>query len=68
LAIPGFHITWPTSDTSLSPDGHLAYLLSKNAVTMAGPDGRTVTTYGRAVTVWRRAGRELAVRSGHLEP
>jgi ketosteroid isomerase-like protein len=54
LAIPGFHITWSTSEASLSPDGQLAYLLSTNVVTMAGPEGQPVTTSGRAVTVWRR--------------
>ena len=54
LAIPGFHITWTTSDAQLSPDGRMAYLLSRNAVTVPGPDGRPVTTSGRAVTVWRR--------------
>jgi len=54
LAIPGFHITWTTSEASLSPDGQLGYLLSTNAVTMPGQDGRSVTTSGRAVTVWRR--------------
>src|SRR5215208_1987007 len=54
LAIPGFRITWTTSEASLSPDGQLAYLLSTNAVTMPGPDGLPVTSHGRAVTVWRR--------------
>ena len=54
LAIPGFHITWITSEASLSQDGQLAYLLSTNAVTMPGPGGQPVTTNGRAVTVWRR--------------
>ena len=54
LAIPGFQITWTTSEASLSPDGKLAYLLSTNSVTMAGPEGQQVTTSGRAVTVWRR--------------
>jgi ketosteroid isomerase-like protein len=54
LAIPGFHITWTTSEASLSPDGQLAYLLSTNAVTIAGPEGQPVTTRGRGVTVWRR--------------
>jgi ketosteroid isomerase-like protein len=54
LTIPGFHITWTTSEATLSPDGHMGYLLSTNAVTMAGPEGRPVTTHGRAVTVWRR--------------
>ena len=33
LTIPGFHITWTTSEASLSPDGQLAYLLSRNVVT-----------------------------------
>ncbi len=54
LAIPGFHITWTTSEVGLSPDCQMAYLLSTNAVTMPGPDGRPVTSHGRAVTVWRR--------------
>ena len=54
LAIPGFHITWITSEARLSPDGQLAYLLSTNAVTIGGPEGQPVTTSGRAVTVWRR--------------
>ena len=54
LAIPGFQITWKTSEASLSPDGRMAYLLSTNAVTMPGPEGRPVTSHGRAVTVWRR--------------
>jgi ketosteroid isomerase-like protein len=54
LAIPGFHITWTTSESILSPDGQLACLLSTNAVTMAGPQGQPVTSSGRAVTVWRR--------------
>ncbi len=54
LAIPGFHISWTTSAASLSPDGRLAYLLSTNTVTMAGPEGQPVSTRGRAVTVWRR--------------
>jgi len=54
LAIPGFQITWTTSDASLSPDGQWAYLLSTNAVTAPGLDGRLDVTRGRAVTVWRR--------------
>ena len=58
LALPGFHITWSTSEASLSPDGQLAYLLSTNVVTMAGPDGQPMTTRGRAVTVWRRGSDE----------
>jgi ketosteroid isomerase-like protein len=58
LAIPGFHITWTTSEAHLSPDGRLAYLLSSNAVRLPGGDGRLVTAQGRAVTVWRREAGE----------
>jgi ketosteroid isomerase-like protein len=58
LAIPGFHITWTSSEAGLSPDGRMAYVLSTNAVTLPGPNGRPVTTRGRAVTVWRQEGGE----------
>ena len=54
LAIPGFHITWTTSEATLSPDGQLAYLLSVNTVTLPSATGELVTTPGRAVTVWRK--------------
>jgi ketosteroid isomerase-like protein len=48
LAIPGFTITWSTSEATLSPDGQLAYLVSANVVT-AQSDGRLRTTRGRAM-------------------
>lgn len=54
LQIPGFKITWKSTDVALSPDGNLAYMLGRNAVTMDAPDGTTVTTEGRGVTIWRR--------------
>lgn len=54
LRIPGFRITWASTDVRFSPDGHLAYMFSRNAVTLNGPDGEPVTTTGRAVTIWRR--------------
>jgi len=54
LAIPGFHITWTTSEATLSPDGQLACLLSTNTVTLPDATGELVTTPGRAVTVWRK--------------
>ena len=54
LAIPGFHISWTSTDVQFSPDGQLAYMFSDNAVTMTSPDGAAVTTPGRAVTIWRR--------------
>jgi ketosteroid isomerase-like protein len=54
LAIPGFHITWTTSEAIVSPDGQMAYLLSTNTVTLPNARGELVTTPGRAVTVWRK--------------
>ncbi len=52
--IPGFKITWKTTDVKFSPDLNLAYTFGENAVTINGSDGRPVTTKGRAVTIWRR--------------
>ena len=52
--IPGFRISWTSTDVTFSPDGNLAYMHSRNAVTMDAPDGTPSTTKGRAVTIWRR--------------
>jgi ketosteroid isomerase-like protein len=57
LRIPGFHITWSSDDVVFSPDGNLAYMLSRNSVTVPGPDGAAVATKGRAVTIWRKDAR-----------
>ena len=54
LQIPGFRITWTSTDVQFSPDGNLGYMFSRNAVTTSGPDGKPTTTAGRAVTIWRR--------------
>jgi ketosteroid isomerase-like protein len=54
LRIPGFRITWASTDVRFSPDGTLAYMFGRNAVTVKGTDGEPTTTTGRAVTVWRR--------------
>ncbi|HEX7174777.1 MAG TPA: DUF4440 domain-containing protein [Pyrinomonadaceae bacterium] len=54
LRIPGFRIYWESKDVTLSPDAQLAYMFSRNEVTMNAPDGTPMTTEGRAVTIWRR--------------
>ena len=54
MQIPGFNITWTATDVTFSPDGNLAYIFSRNVVTMHAPDGTPITTKGRAVTIWRR--------------
>jgi uncharacterized protein (TIGR02246 family) len=53
MEIPGFRITWTSTDVTFSPDGKLAYLFSRNTVTMNTPNGKPNTTEGRAVTIWR---------------
>ena len=52
--IPGFRITWTSTDVTFSPDGNLAYMLGRNQVAMDGPDGMPVTMKGRGITIWRR--------------
>ena len=54
LAIPGFRISWSSSDAELSDDGTMAYILSTNEIAMDGPDGERIVEHGRAVTIWRR--------------
>ena len=54
LRVPGFRITWVSTDVRFSPDGNLAYMFGQNAVTLNGANGEPMTTTGRAVTIWRR--------------
>ena len=54
MQLSGFKITWTSTDATLSPDGNLAYMFSRNAVSTDAPDGTPTTTEGRAVTIWRR--------------
>lgn len=54
MQIPGFRITWESKDATFSPDGKLAYIFSRNEVTVNAPDGTPSTSEGRAVTIWRR--------------
>ena len=54
MQIPGFKIGWISTDVTFSPDRNLAYMFSKNTVTMNGLDGTPTTAHGRAVTIWRR--------------
>lgn len=54
MQIPRFNINWKSTDVTFSPDGNLAYMFSRNAVTMSAQDGTPAITKGRAVTIWRR--------------
>jgi ketosteroid isomerase-like protein len=52
--IPGFRISWKSSEVHFSPDLKIAYVSGENTVVMNGPDGTPVTTKGRVITIWRR--------------
>lgn len=54
MQIPGFIITWSSSDVVFSLDESLAYMFSDNSVTMNGADGEPATAAGRAGMIWRR--------------
>lgn len=54
LKIPGFKINWSSNDATFSTDGNLAYMFSSQTVTMHDPDGKSQTTEGRAITIWRK--------------
>lgn len=54
IRIPGFRITWTSTEVEFSPDGNLAYMFGRNAVTINAADGTPSTAEGRAVTIWRR--------------
>jgi ketosteroid isomerase-like protein len=54
LKIPGFRIHWVSEKPVFSPDGKMAYLLSKVETTAPGANGSLESTHGRSVTVWRK--------------
>jgi ketosteroid isomerase-like protein len=54
LAIPGFKITWTSTDVNFSADRELAYIFSQEAATINAPNGTPTPIENRAVTIWRR--------------
>jgi uncharacterized protein (TIGR02246 family) len=54
LSIPGFRISWISSEARISSDGELAYLFGRNSVTAPDPTGQLQTIRGRGITIWRR--------------
>jgi len=53
LKIPGFRIEWHSDDVKFSSENTMAYVSSRNRVSMEGPDGSIIAFDGRAVTIWR---------------
>ena len=52
--MPGFSISWKTTDVVVSRSGDFAYATGANRVTFNRADGSHVAVEGKAVTVWRR--------------
>jgi uncharacterized protein (TIGR02246 family) len=52
--VPGFGISWTTTNVTVARAGDLAYATGTNRVTFDGPDGKPVVVEGKAVTVWRK--------------
>jgi len=53
-SIPGFSITWKSSEVNFSPDGKMAYMYGENVTTMNDSTGKKVFFPGRGYTVWRK--------------
>lgn len=54
LAIPGFSITWETTQFEVAEEGDLAYGVGRNRVTFPSEDGELRTVEGRGVTSGER--------------
>ena len=52
--IPGFSITWKSSDLHFSPDGKMAYMNGENLMSMNDSTGNKISTPGRGYTIWRK--------------
>src|SRR6185503_1962224 len=45
--IPGFHISWRSSDPQFSPDGKMAYMYGENLMSMNDSTGNKISFTGR---------------------
>ena len=52
--IPGFSISWKSSEVKLSPDGKLAYLYAENMTTINDSTGNKISMPGRGYSIWRK--------------
>ena len=52
--IPGFSISWKSSDVHFSPDGKMAYMYGENIFSMNDSTGKKISIPGRGYTVWRK--------------
>jgi ketosteroid isomerase-like protein len=54
MRLPGFTIEWEPLAAHVAPSGDFAYLIERNKSTVNDSSGKPITTYGKAVTVWRK--------------
>ncbi len=54
LQLPGFRISWEPVSVSVARSGEMAHLVERTTTTINDSLGNPVTTYGKAVTVWRK--------------
>jgi ketosteroid isomerase-like protein len=52
--IPGFSMSWKSSDIQFSPDGKLAYMYGENLMTMNDSTGKKISIPGRGYSIWRK--------------
>ena len=52
--IPGFKISWEPLSVTVAQSGDMAYMIEQNQVSVNDSLGKPVTTYNKAVTVWRK--------------
>ena len=52
--IPGFSISWKSSDIRFSPDGKMAYMSGENLMNMNDSTGNKISIPGRGYTIWRK--------------
>ncbi|HET6766605.1 MAG TPA: DUF4440 domain-containing protein, partial [Chitinophagaceae bacterium] len=52
--IPGFSLSWKSSDVHFSPDGKMAYMYGENLFSMNDSTGNKISIPGRGYTIWRK--------------
>jgi len=52
--IPGFKISWEPLSVVVSQSGDMAYMIEQNQVSVNDSLGKSITTYNKGVTVWRK--------------
>jgi ketosteroid isomerase-like protein len=52
--IPGFQISWEPLSVTISEKGDLAYMIEQTQVSMKDSAGKSFTSSGKVVTIWKK--------------